>query len=138
MRQAVLILSLSIAACSHPADPSEDLVPLDVSGTVTVEGQPRQGRVELWDSQGSDTFADDARLDWAPSSPTGEYHLSTRVERAGCGQFGDYYLRAEITGLVHRDTGEPRAWGGAVDVQCGIGQAVDIDIDLPDWLAWPP
>jgi len=136
MRRMVLLLGLPMVACSSPVCPCDELVPLEVSGTVTISGQPSPGRVELWDSQWSDTFADDARLDWTNSSPAGEYRLSTQVARGGCGQFSEYYLRAEIAGLIHRETGESWTWGTMADVLCGSDQIIDIDIEIPEWLTW--
>ena len=136
MRKKMLVLIGSLLGCSSPSCPCEDMVPLELSGVVTVDGKPYAGRIELWDSQWTDTAGDDVLLTSTVSSASGKYRIETEVEALGCGF--EYYLRVKVVGLVQRSTGKPQDWVGSVKVEeCGANQVFNIDLETPDRLVWP-
>jgi hypothetical protein len=142
MRCHFVILSVLAVGCGG-LEPGDAVVSVEVLGTVTLEGDPTVGSVELWDHQYSDSAADDVRLAVATSDEAGRYQISTEVELAGCGNpglltFHDYELRVTIGGLVDAVTGEPRSVFAAAIVWCEVGQTVDFDVLIPADLQRPP
>ena len=140
-RLTLLLPLIAVGACSSPTCPCDRLVPLEVSGVVTLGGEPIAAPVTLWDSHYTDNANDDSRIVATLSRSDGRYQLAADVRAAGCGNGTgagtQYYVAVQVDGVVSAETGEEVDFGGSDDVDCWNAQIVDFDLDLTQELARP-
>jgi hypothetical protein len=69
--------------------------------------------------------------------------LSAQVDSGGCGSGGQfdfgnqYYLEAEIPGVIHESSGAPMRLGDSERVSCTTNQILDFELALSDGMILP-